>query len=113
MRTCAWLLSFPSPMASWLPPSSRALECAPSQGICSLRGRSSVGESRAGGHLGFEGDDFEHHLNSEEASEDHVEDIHGIVEGSSLLIVLGEKNQIRKEPEAQNSHPNQILPSLG
>ena len=39
-------------------------------------------------YLGFEGDDFEHHLNGEEASEDHVEDIHGIVKGSSLLIVL-------------------------
>lgn len=51
----------------------------------------SAGGSRAGEHLGFEGDDFEHHLNSEEASEDHVEDVHGIVEGSSLLIVLGEK----------------------
>lgn len=44
-----------------------------------------------GGYLGFEGDDFEHHLNSEEASKDHVEDVHSIVEGSSLLIVLGEK----------------------
>ena len=47
--------------------------------------------SRPGGYLGFEGDDFEHHLNSEEASENHVEDVHDIVEGSSLLIVLGEK----------------------
>ena len=44
-----------------------------------------------GGYLGFEGNDFEHHLDSEEASEDHVEDVHGIVEGSSLLIVLWEK----------------------
>ena len=44
-----------------------------------------------GGYLGFEGNDFEHHLDSEEASEDHVEDVHGIVEGSSLLIVLQEK----------------------
>lgn len=44
-----------------------------------------------GAYLRFEGDDFEHHLNSKEASEDHVEDVHGIVEGSSLLIVLEEK----------------------
>lgn len=55
------------------------------------RNSHTAGGSRAGEHLGFEGDDFEHHLNSEEASEDHVEDIHGIIEGSSLLIVLGKK----------------------
>lgn len=42
-------------------------------------------------YLGFKGDDFEHHLNGEEASEDHVEDVHGIVKGSSLFIVLWEK----------------------
>lgn len=44
-----------------------------------------------GSYLWFECDDFEQHLNCEEASEDHIEDIHGIVEGSSLLIMLGEK----------------------
>lgn len=58
----------------------------PSQGIHPLGGGS--GAER---HLWFEGDDFEHHLNSEEASEHHVENIHRIVEGSSLLIVLGEE----------------------
>lgn len=60
-----------------------------------------MGGSRAGGHLGFEGDDFEHHLNSEEASEDHVEDVHGVVEGSSLLIVLEEEIRCETEPEAE------------
>lgn len=66
-------------------PESSAMSATP-------RNSPTAGESRAwGGHLGFEGDDFEHHLNSEEASEDHVEDVHGIVKRSSLFIVLGEK----------------------
>lgn len=57
-----------------------------------LRNSPTAGDSKARRrHLGFEGNDFEHHLNSEKASEDHVEDVHGVVKGSSLFIVLEEK----------------------
>ena len=72
-----------------------------------------------GRYLGFEGNDFEHHLDSEEASEDHVEDVHGIVEGSSLLIVLQEKIRKLKCPLAVDftvlpEHiPSQIMESEG
>lgn len=74
-------LSFLSLMTTWLLPPPRTVECTSSQTSLFTGCGSRV-------YLGFEGDDFEHHLNGEEASEDHVEDIHGIVKGSSLLIVL-------------------------
>lgn len=68
------------------------------------RSSPTAGGFRAGAHLRFEGYDFEHHLNSKEASEDHIEDVHGIVEGSSLLIVLEEKKSgIGTVSEAENS----------
>lgn len=37
---------------------------------------------------GFEGDEFKDHLNSEESSEEHVEDVHGIIEIFCLSMML-------------------------
>lgn len=62
-------------------------------------------------YLGFEGNDFEHHLNGEEASEDHVEDVHGIVKGSSLLIVLW-GDQMGTEPKAETPYTQTHSPWL-
>lgn len=39
-------------------------------------------------YSGFEGDELEDHLHSENPSEDHVEDVHGIVEQMRLTMVL-------------------------
>ena len=36
----------------------------------------------------FESDEFEDHLHSEEAGEEHVQDVHGVVEGARLAVVL-------------------------
>lgn len=81
------------------------MECASSQRSLFIGCGSRV-------YLGFEGDDFEHHLNGEKASEDHVEDVHGIVKGSSLLIVLW-GNQMGTEPKT-DTHPTRrhIVPDL-
>lgn len=83
-------------MTTWLLPPPRTVECASSQRSlfvgCGFRV-----------YLGFEGDDFEHHLNGEEASEDHVEDVHCIVKGGSLLIVLW-GNQIGTEPKTETPY---------
>ena len=37
---------------------------------------------------GFEGDEFKDHLHSEESSEEHVEDVHGIIEIFGLSMML-------------------------
>lgn len=39
-------------------------------------------------YSGFEGNEFEDHLHSENPSKDHVEDVHGIVEQVRLAMVL-------------------------
>ena len=41
---------------------------------------------------GFESDEFEEHLYGEDRSEDHVEDVHHIVEGRWLPIVLARQD---------------------
>lgn len=47
-------------------------------------------------YLGFEGNKLQDHLHSEEASEEHVEDVHGDFKQAALAIVLsGEEG---KEP---------------
>lgn len=44
-------------------------------------------------YLGFKGNELQNHLHSEEASEEHVEDVHGNFKQAALTIVLrgGEK----------------------
>lgn len=39
-------------------------------------------------YLGFEGNELQNHLHGEEASEEHVEDVHGNFEEAALAIVL-------------------------
>ncbi len=39
-------------------------------------------------HPGFEGDQFENHLHSEDGSEDHIQDVHNIIEQLGLTVVL-------------------------
>lgn len=48
-----------------------------------------------GAYLGFEGNELQDHLHSEETSEEHVEDVHGDFEQAALAIVLraGEAGQ--------------------
>lgn len=43
-------------------------------------------------YLGFEGNELQDHLHSEEASEEHVEDVHGDLEQAALAIVLSEED---------------------
>lgn len=97
-------LSLLSLMTTWLLPSFplQAMECASSP-------RSLLIGHGSRAYLGFEGDDFEHHLNGEEASEDHIEDVHGIVKGSSLLIVLWE-NQMGTEPKTETPYTQTHIP---
>lgn len=40
-------------------------------------------------HSGLEGNELEDHLHGEDAGEDHVEDVHGVVEQVGLAVVLG------------------------
>lgn len=40
-------------------------------------------------HPGFEGYQFEYHLHSEDGSEDHIQDVHNIIEQLGLTVVLG------------------------
>lgn len=39
-------------------------------------------------YLGFEGNELQDHLHGEEASEEHVEDVHGDFEQAALAVVL-------------------------
>lgn len=43
---------------------------------------------------GFEGDQFKDHLHSEESSEEHVEDVHGIIEIFGLSMMLQRQKQL-------------------
>lgn len=42
---------------------------------------------------GFEGDQFKDHLHSEKSSEEHVEDVHGIIEIFGLSMMLQRHNK--------------------
>lgn len=47
------------------------------------------GEARTGGtYSGFEGNELEDHLHGENASKDHIEDVHGVVKQMRLIMVL-------------------------
>lgn len=54
-----------------------------------------MGEERRGEetYSGFEGNEFEDHLHSENPGEDHVKDVHGIVEQMRLTMVLERDGQ--------------------
>lgn len=44
-------------------------------------------------YLGFKGNELQNHLHSEEAGEEHVEDVHGDFKQAALTVVLsGGKN---------------------
>lgn len=45
---------------------------------------------------GFEGDEFEDHFHSEEAGEQHIEDIHSFAEGLRLAMMLQTHKLIKK-----------------
>jgi len=45
----------------------------------------------------FEGDEFEDHFHSEEAGEQHIEDIHGFVVGLRLTMMLQTTKLIKKK----------------
>ncbi len=45
---------------------------------------------------GFEGDEFEDHFHSEEAGEQHIEDIHSFAEGLRLAMMLQTNKLIKK-----------------
>ncbi len=47
-------------------------------------------------HPGFEGDQFENHLHSEDGSEDHIQDVHNIIEQLGLTVVLDRERCDRK-----------------
>ena len=53
-----------------------------------------VWSSEAVAYPGFESDEFEEHLYSENRSKDHVEDVHHIVEGRWLPIMLEGKMEV-------------------
>lgn len=44
-------------------------------------------------HSGLEGNELEDHLHGENPGEDHVEDVHGVVEQVRLAVVLGGGNK--------------------
>lgn len=39
-------------------------------------------------HPGFISDEFDNHFHSEDSSEDHIKDVHYIVKGRRLAVVL-------------------------
>lgn len=45
-------------------------------------------------YLGFEGNELQNHLHSEEASEEHVEDVHGDFEQATLTVVLRGRQEL-------------------
>lgn len=47
-------------------------------------------------YLGFEGNELQNHLHSEEASEEHVEDVHGDFEQAALPVVLRAGGTVRR-----------------
>lgn len=44
-------------------------------------------------HPGFESDEFENHFHSEDSREDHIENVHHIVEHGWLAVVLQEETE--------------------
>ena len=53
-------------------------------------------------HPGFESDEFENHFHSEDSSEDHIKNVHYIVEERWLAIVLQNRDregQLRETEE--------------
>lgn len=60
------------------------MEAGPSLGSF----KSSLGKGDPATYLGLKRDDFQNHLNSEYPREDHVQNVHGIIEHLGLLVVL-------------------------
>lgn len=55
------------------------------RGLTGLGGRGEGADT----HSGLEGNELEDHLHGENPGEDHVEDVHGVVEQVRLAVVLG------------------------
>lgn len=73
---------------------------------CTVPECSSILQLEKWTYPGFEGDQFKDHLHSEESSEEHVEDVHGIIEIFGLSMMLqGHINNslIHKEREFYGS----------
>lgn len=55
-------------------------------------------------YSGFEGNELEDHLHSENPGEDHVEDVHGIVKQMRLTVVLQKRRPHRRIRDIKQHH---------
>lgn len=64
-------------------------------------------------HLGLKCNDFQNHLHGEHPSEDHVQNVHGVVEHLGLLVVLWTKTGTCSHAHAtlRKEAPSPVLPS--
>lgn len=69
---------------------------------CTALECSSIPQLEKWTYPGFEGDQFKDHLHSEEPSEEHVEDVHGIIEifGLSMMLQGHENNSLIHKKES-------------
>lgn len=49
-------------------------------------------------HPGFESNELQNHFHSEDSGEDHVKDVHDIIEECRLAVVLKGQREERRQP---------------